>query len=348
MNFINLIDDSFDKNLWNSVAPHPLQSWQWGEARKATGIEVVRLAQYNDSKKLKHVFTLTLHKLPYTSYKIGYIPRSTFPTQELCDFLMHNLHNTIFVKFEPDSPSHQNLTPNTYHLTPSPHPLFPQWTQVIDLTKSELDLLAGMKPKTRYNIRLAQKKGVVVKEMSDDQGFEIFSKLYFETCRRQRYHGHNPEYHKVVWNHLKDGVAHILISFLGNEPLAAYELFHFHNRLYYPYGGSSDKHRNVMAPNLLMWEAIKLGKNLGAKEFDLWGSQAPEQGEDNNESWSGFTRFKEGYGTTYIEKPISMDLVLNSTLYRLYNLTYQVRKTLLKLLYCHFLSSLKNSPPKPS
>ena len=184
-----------------------------------------------------------------------------------------------------------------------------------------------MKSKTRYNIRLAEKKGVEIREMSTDEGYAIFEKLYFETCRRQGYHGHTPLYHKTMWNALKPTQAHILIAFLGETPLAAYELLYFKNRFYYIYGSSSLLHKNVMAPNLLMWEAIRLGKKLGAETFDMWGSLSPEYKDSH--SWSGFTRFKEGYGTEFTHLSEGYDLVINPLLYLIYNFAYSIREKIL-------------------
>ena len=184
-----------------------------------------------------------------------------------------------------------------------------------------------MKSKTRYNIRLAEKKGVVIKELSTDEGYKIFEKLYFETCKRQKYHGHTPPYHRTMWNYLKNSQAHVLIAFLGETPLAAYELLYFKKQFYYLYGGSSLLHKNVMAPNLLMWEAIKLGKKLGAETFDMWGSLPPTYSDSH--PWAGFTRFKEGYGTQFTHLSPSYDLVIHPFLYKIYNLVYSVREKIM-------------------
>jgi len=183
--------------------------------------------------------------------------------------------------------------------------------------------LKNLKQKTRYNIRLAEKKGVTVGEESTDEGFEKFLKLYFDTCERQKYYGHSREYHRIIWQSLKGSIAKVLIANYENEPLAAYELFHYKDTFYYPYGGSSEKHRNVMSANLLMWQAILLGKKLGAKTFDLWGS-LPQNFEQDNK-WSGFTRFKEGYGTRYVEFIGSYDLVISPVLYKIYNTANTLR-----------------------
>jgi lipid II:glycine glycyltransferase (peptidoglycan interpeptide bridge formation enzyme) len=309
----------------NIQVNHPMQSLEWGEARKKMGIRVERIVD-ND-----HIFQLSIHPIPYSPFSIGYLPRSVAPTesvlQKLYEFGKQN--NLLFIKLEPYTPYEDNslLKMKKIKLVLSPHALFPEWTQTLNLTKTEEELLKNMKPKTRYNIRLAEKKGVVIKELSTDEGYAIFEKLYFETCARQNYHGHTPFYHKTIWNELKNSQAHILIAFLGETPLAAYELLYLNKYFYYLYGGSSLLHKNVMAPNLLMWEAIKLGKKLGAEVFDMWGSLPPMYSESH--PWAGFTRFKEGYGTEFTHLSPSYDLVINPFLYQIYNLAYKIREKLL-------------------
>lgn len=320
---ITIIPDDFSPIEYNEMTNHPLQTWEWGEARKKTGVEVLRLSDD------KNVFQITFHIIPKTDYKVGYLPRSVFPNKDVVNFLFDygKKNKIIFFKIEPDVEK-SKLQATNYKLQVSPHPLFPTWTQILDLTPTEDELLKSFHSKTRYNIRLAEKKGVVVKEMSNDTGFEIFSKLYFETCKRQKYFGHTPKYHKIVWDNLKKNIAHILIAFYNDIPLASYELFYFKDKLYYPYGGTSTEYRNLMASNLLMWEAIKLGKKLGAKEFDMWGSLGPNYDPSND--WAGFTRFKEGYNTKFTEFIGSYDLVINPMLYKIYNTIYSLREIYLK------------------
>ena len=324
---------------------HPLQSVSWEQARKKMGIETLRIVDG------KNTFQLTFHKIPYIDYKIGYLPRSAMPAKKILNQLYEygKRNKVIFIKIEPYSPAVipseategsevegskkeisrlASLARNDKRIIKSPHPLFPTWTQILDLTKSEEELLKNMHSKTRYNIRLAEKKGVVVKEESNDNGFETFARLYFETTKRQKYFGHDYRYHKIVWSNLKGKISHILVAYYNNIPLAAYELFYLDGIIYYVYGGTSEQFRNLMASNLLMWEAIKLGKRLGAKKFDMWGSLPPDY--DYNHPWSGFTRFKEGYGTKFVEFIGSYDLVINLFLYKLYNLVYFLREIYLK------------------
>ena len=320
---IKIIPDDFSSTEYNKQAFHPLQTWEWGEARKKTSVEVLRLSDGNN------VFQLTFHRLPITDYRIGYLPRSVFPSKDILNFLSDyaKKNKIIFIKIEPNIEK-SKLQVTSYKLQSSPHPLFPSWTQVLDLNKTEDELLKSFHSKTRYNIRLAEKKGVVIKEMSNKEGFEIFSKLYFETCKRQKYFGHSPKYHKIVWESMKKDLAHILIAFYNDVPLASYELFYFKNVFYYPYGGTSLEYRNLMPSNLLMWEAIKLGKKLGAKKFDMWGSLGPNYEQSND--WAGFTRFKEGYSTKFVEFVGSYDLVINPILYKIYNAIYSLREIYLR------------------
>lgn len=322
------IIESAEREKYNSVVDHPLQSWEWGKAREALGIEILRVGTYEKGDIIS-AYQMSIHPVPWTPYKIGYIPRSKIPPNEVIQYLKKYgaTHTIIFIKFEPYILDDSIMSKG---LTPSSHPLFTHWTQTLDLSISDEELKKRLKSKTRYNIGLAERKGVTVRHENNDHGFDIFIKLYFETCRRQHYFGHNKSYHKAVWNNLKQSVAHILIAYFKDTPLAAYELFFFKNHWYYVYGGTSDLHRNLMASNLLMWEAIKLGKKLGAKTFDMWGSLPPQY--DDRNPWAGFTRFKEGYGTEYNKTVGSYDLVVNKTAYTLYNVAQKIRTKILERL----------------
>lgn len=340
---IKIIDSDFDKEIFNAAAVNPLQSWQWGEARKKMGIEVLRLGEF-DYEELKNVFTVTFHKLPKTPFTVGYLPRSVVPSEDVIRALSEEgkKRKAIFIKVEPYEIQNENgemrnerelfqISNFKSQINKSPHPLFPSWTQIVDLTKSEEELLSSMKPKTRYNIKLAQKHGVEIREMISEEGFEIFSKLYFETTKRQDYRGHNKQYHRIVFESLKKEITRIFIAFYSADgrttPLSAFELFIFNDVAYYPYGGSSLEHRNVMAPNLLMWECLRFAKASGCKKFDMWGSLPPDY--DQGGDWAGFTRFKQGFGGEFVEFVGSYDLVLNTTLYTIYNMADKLRKKLL-------------------
>ena len=96
-NMIKLIPDNFDPLLYNSVVNHPLQTWEWGQARQSTGIKILRLGKFL-GEKLKKTYLMTLHHIPFTNFNIGYIPRSDLPTKELLEFLKNfYLINILFL-----------------------------------------------------------------------------------------------------------------------------------------------------------------------------------------------------------------------------------------------------------
>jgi lipid II:glycine glycyltransferase (peptidoglycan interpeptide bridge formation enzyme) len=300
---------------YNSAVTHIIQSWEWGEFRKKLGLPVLRFGIFKQGR-LSKAFTLTLHKIPFTKYFVGYLPKGPLPDKELSTALeiIGKQYSCAFIKIEPNVP--KTKEPYTIYPTflPSPKPLFTRFNFLLDLKKSEEELLKSFHSKTRYNIKVAQKKGVKVKEQNDEKGFKTYLKLYFETTARQSYFGHNINYHRKAWETLnKEGLSHILIAYYKKEPLTAWMLVQFKDTLYYPYGGSSDKHREVMSSNLVAWEAIRLGQKLGCEILDMWGALGPEA--DPKDPWFGFHRFKQGYGGNLVEYVGSFDLIFNTPLY---------------------------------
>lgn len=313
---IRPIDDS-QKDQYNKVVTHVIQSWQWGEFRKSLGLPVLRYGIFKQGK-LTNAFQLTLHKIPFTQKLVGYLPKGPLPDKALKEALekIGQENNCAFIKVEPniilDSIPQYSLDPS---FSPSPKPLFTKYNFLLDLTPSEEELLKNMNQKTRYNIRLAQKKGVTVEERTDIKSFEIFLKLHFDTTQRQGFHSHNEAYHKKLWQALKEeNMARVLIGYYQKKPLSAWLLLNFQDTLYYPYGASSTEHKEVMANNLVAWEAIKLGKKMGLKKFDMWGA-AHSPDPDKKDPFYGFHNFKKGYGAKLVEYLDTYDLVFDDPLY---------------------------------
>ncbi|MBI2617448.1 peptidoglycan bridge formation glycyltransferase FemA/FemB family protein [Candidatus Gottesmanbacteria bacterium] len=329
------VSASYQKSF-NKLATHPLQSWEWGEFRQKTGVRVVRLGKFNNGA-LSEVLQMTIHQLP-GGFTIGYVPKSHIPSQALFQELykVAKSNSCIFIKFEPnviENPKQIHLL-GELKLIQSPHPLFTKYTFQLDLEQSEETLLKNMHPKTRYNIKVAQKNGVVVKEETSTRAFQAYLDLTFATSKRQGFFAHNRDYHGKMWDTLRpSGIAHLLCAeyeALGQSKiLTAWILFLFHNILYYPYGASSSEYRNVMASNLMMWEAIHFGKKQGAKLFDLWGSLGPNP--DSSDPWYGFHRFKLGYSPKLITFVGSFDAIVNPYAYRVYTSIYFLREKLLTL-----------------
>ena len=328
-----------DKKIFDALVHHPLQSYEWGVFRERTHTKVIRKGLF-DNKKLSSGFQLTIHKIPHTPFTIGYLPKGNFPDETLLKQLMNigKREHCIFIQLEPNVEKVQNkeLRIINYGLVRAAHPLFTKYTFILDLTKNEQDLLAGMHPKTRYNIRIAQKRGVEIVEDNSEQAFETYWKLTEETTKRQNFYAHTKMYHKLQWETLtvdknKDNAltSHMFFSKYQGKTLAAWILFTFQDTLYYPYGSSSNEHREVMASNLMMWEAIRFGKAKGLKQFDMWGAMSDTP--DTKDPWYGFHRFKQGCGARHVEFVGSFDLVINPLMYQLYKVADKTRWALLKL-----------------
>lgn len=325
-----------DRAIFNKLASHPLQSWEWGEFRESMGIKVIRLGKY-ENDNLIEVIQLTVHKLPL-KFSIGYIPKSPIPSKEMFEKLsdIGKENNCIFIKLEPNvlkGDSDFLLLTSNFRITSSSHPLFTRYSFILDLNKSDEEFLKSFHNKTRYNIKIAQKNGVVICENNSASAFKKYLALTDQTLKRQMFFAHDREYHVKMWEALgKAGIAHLFTAkFIhdGKENiLAAWILFIFNKVIYYPYGASSNAFRNVMASNLMMWEAIRWGKKMGAEKFDMWGSLGPDA--DPSDPWFGFHRFKQGYGTTLVEFAGSYDLIINPLIYKLYNIIYLLRGKFLK------------------
>jgi lipid II:glycine glycyltransferase (peptidoglycan interpeptide bridge formation enzyme) len=335
-----------NKKEYDSVVTHPLQSYAWGEFRKKTGVKVIRRG-FLINNKLVDGFTLTIHKVPKTKFTIGYLPKGNTPTNEALEDLKRigKEENCIFIQLEPNVLKTTNYKLQTTNLVESFHPLFTKFTFVLDISKSEEELMKNFHPKTRYNIRVAQKHNVKVEEQTSDEAFKKYLKLTEETTNRQKFFAHTPSYHTKMWETLRqaqgkpsiEGLsAHLLTATYNSsetnnkdETLASWILFTFHDYLYYPYGASSTKFRNVMASNLIMWEAIKFGKKKGLKYFDMWGALGNPP--DTKDPWYGFHKFKEGYGATHTEFAGSFDLIINPGMYQLYKVADKARWAFLRI-----------------
>lgn len=332
---------SEEKDQYNSKIIHPVQTWDWGEFQIFQGHKVYRLGVFNKNK-LFSAYSVSFHQIPKTNYSIGTLLRGPVIDQDMLTNVakIARDENAVFVKFEPDvyyqkfnqlrTPLRLAELPQFDNLLISPKVAFYPYTFIVDLTKSEDELLESMHPKTRYNIKIANRYNVKVEEQTNEQGFEIYLKLLFETTKRQGFYLHTPQYHRDLWKILKNtSLPHILIASYQNQPLAAYLLFVLKDKIFYPYGASLDTFREVMAPTLLMWESIKFGKSLGLKTFDMWGSLGPDAKE--TQPGFGFHRFKQGFGGELVQYVGTYDLVINPNLYKLYNFIDKYRWKFLRL-----------------
>lgn len=316
-----------ERERWNKQVDHPLQSYGWGEFREKTGVKVVR----------ESGMQITIHKIPHMPWSVGYLPKGPMPTREQAAILgkVAKVNNCIFIKVEPKveavPQSHSDTVTQLKKLGfVEGRPLFTKYNFVLDVHPSEDALLASFKPKTRYNIKVAEKRGVTVELDNSEVAFTRYLDLTEETTKRQGFYAHSRTYHQKMWDTLYPaGIAHLLVAKYEGQIITTWVLFKFGDTLYYPYGASTREHREVMANNLVMWEAIKLAKKWGLKYLDMWGALGPDP--DKGDPWYGFHTFKSGYGARQVEYIGTWDYVERPLLYKIYRISEALRWWWLRL-----------------
>ncbi len=288
-----------------------LQSKAWGEFQTAVGHRTI---QFATGQGFEHRLGLGMKYL--------YCPRvqpQAFNIQSLGELKKQGF---LFVRVEPIA----ELSAMSYELSATPNRQ-PQHTLFIDLSKSEVVLLDVMHPKTRYNIHLAERHGVLVKE---EKNADIFWRLHEETAQRDAFRGHPRVYYEKM---LDLPIVKQLTAYHGYTPIASHLLVIYEGASTYLHGASANHLRNLMAPYLLQWEGMKLGKREGCARYDFWGVAPPTQTGatfhgytwDSTHPWSGVTRFKAGFGGLSQSYPQAIDIVLSPIAYRLYRAVRTLR-----------------------
>lgn len=290
-----------------------LQSWEWGEFQKKAGNKIFRLCVL-DKDKLIGAATIIKKSLPL-GQSYFYAPRGPIVSNQslnddvclIFDFLLDEIlklvkkEKAIFFRFEPQF----NIQCSKKFKIQKTDDVQPSQTIVLDLYKSEEELLKNMHSKTRYNIRLSGKKGVKVIEARPDQ-FDEFWRLMNETCKRDGFSLHPKKYYKQILNNQNK----LFLAKYNSKIIAAAIINFFGNTVTYLHGASSNEYRNVMAPYLLQWHIIQLAKKNNYKHYDFYGI--------NEIKWPGVTRFKKGFARKEIKYPGTFDLIINKNLYYIY------------------------------
>ena len=295
---------------------HLLQTGEWGELKSAFGWKPVRIVTGGAGVQI------LFRRMPL-GFTVGYIPKAN-PDPALwreIDSLARQNH-AIFLKLEPDAWEKQSPISNYQSLITSPHNIQPPRTIIVAISGSEEEILARMKQKTRYNIRLAEKKGVVVRPWDE---IESFHRMMLLTGSRDRFGVHSLKYYRRAYQLLHPkGLGELLLAEYEGKPLAALFVARHGDRAYYLYGASTDEERNRMPTYLLQWEAMKWAKACGCVEYDLWG--VPDEDEVTLEAnfetrsdglW-GVYRFKRGFGGELRRAAQAWDRVYRPLLYRAY------------------------------
>lgn len=325
--------------------PHVLQSWEWGEVKAQTEWCAERLALDCAAGNAAFQF-LWRQPLPGAPLRIGYVPKGPaldWSNLDLVDATLAAVErharrrNCIFVKIDPDVSENTTAGRLALHALErrgwrfSAEQIQFKNTATTDLRMEEDALLAKMKNKWRYNVRLAEKRGVIVRMGGEDDLLTFYS-LYEETARRDGFLIRPPAYYLATWKtflraqNMPDnpaGGALLLAEHPDDpQPLAGLFLLRYGATTWYFYGASSERHRRDMPNYLLQWEALRWSIAHGCTTYDWWG--APTNLDDPDDALQGVWRFKQGFGAEfqphigawdYVTSPIGYRLITESLPY---------------------------------
>lgn len=324
------------------------QTEEWTQFKVSTG--------YEKHYEIDDIFVLQ-KRLPlgrtmlYSPMVVG--GQSTISSQQFRDEIkkIAKDNNSIFYRLELDIPlkkaesykldrSKATGSLGAENYIKSFEEMQPEHTLILDISKSEDEILAQMKQKGRYNIRLAEKNDVYVLE---DPNVDNFYALYSTMAKRQKITYRDKSYYEKLIDILgSKGYVKILTAYVGqksevgsqqdtasskqkttNTPVASAIISFYKDEAIYLFGGSSDQHRNLMAPYLIQWTAIKEAKKLECKRYDFFGI-APDENPDH--PWAGVTRFKKQFGGEEVATLGSYDLVFKPVEYKLFKLAEKIRR----------------------
>jgi len=288
-----------------------LQSFEWGEVLRLSGQKIERVLIENGVAKLMGmlVYKKTIGRryvfMPYGPLVIGEGSDSEKSWQELVEHVRKS--GNIFFKFELEKVgSCPQFVQTKIKLVKDVNPMA---TMILDLEKTEEEILASFHQKTRYNINLAIRKNLRV---AWEKNFSVFWDLMKKTGARDQFALHPEKNYQTAIESL--AVSQVII-YSDDVPVATACFWIFNNTCYYLYGASDHEYRQLMAPYLVQWEAIKTAKAKGCKYYDLFGI-APA--DNPNHRYAGVTRFKSGFNGKIIETPGTFDLPLNNFWYFVY------------------------------
>jgi peptidoglycan pentaglycine glycine transferase (the first glycine) len=320
-----------EKNEKNSEF---LQSAQWRKFQESVGRKTFLLESED------FLASVIEHSLPIVG-KYWYAPRGPIFNENIKKGMQQLIElgrkeEAGWIRIEPKSTEMLEIIRNTMEISvnklqivKAPHDMQPREIFAIDISKSEEELLAQMKPKTRYNIRLAQKHKISVQAISNfqfpisNEYVEAFLKLTKEMAARHGITAHPEEYYRKMVENLPAEMLRIYVAEYEGKIIAANLVLFFEKTVTYLHGASGNENRNVMAPFLLQWQAILDAKKLGFERYDFGGVRTIsniQNSTDNKNTWEGITTFKLGFSpsTKPVEFPGSYDIIINPAKYAMY------------------------------
>jgi len=314
----------------SNPSAHILQMDEWAKLKSHFGWYSKQVINNGSGAQI------LFRKLPL-SRTIAYIPKGPLGPKDSWKRLFNEFdlickrNKSIFLKIEPDAWECQESEiaklMNGYAQPSSP--IQPRRTIVISLSGDQELWLQAMKQKTRYNIRLAARKNVIISQSND---LSIYHNLMIETGKRDAFGVHSEKYYQQVFNLFQPESSTIFLAKYGNQSLAAIMVFSSGTRAYYFYGASSNKERNRMPTYLLQFEAMKWAKERGCEIYDLWGVPDAEsevleaQFKSRSDGLWGVYRFKRGFGGQIKRACSAFDRIYHPALYKAYEKLQLIRK----------------------
>lgn len=321
-----------------------LQSFEWGEIKGRTGWEPLRLMVW-DKDQVRASISILQRELPLLKSPIFYAPRGPvmdFTDAAALDCLLHRVRElarergAVMLKIDPPVPKFRGDVAAILSSRGFRHVdkglafdgVQPRFVMQLDLSPSEEEILAGMKGKTRYNIRYAERKGVRIKENCTRRDLAVFYQILLETAQRDNFTVRAYPYFELLWDHLVHrGMGKLFMASYQGEYLAGAFLFRLGPIAWYVYGASSNRHRNLMPNYLIQWAMIKWAKRQGCRIYDFRGVSGDL---DPESPLYGLYRFKTGFGASLVEYLGEYDLPFRPGLYRLWRKSEPWHKSILK------------------
>ena len=338
-------------DVWdNFVAAYPgghvLQTSPWGALKSQFGWADERIGLLHETRLVAGTQVL-YRRLPTGMGRLAYVPKGPlvdWADEQQISALMAALDQTarsqgaIALTLEPDLPDTRVHRERLLALGFRPSPfgsIQPRRTVVVDISPEEDEVLAAMKSKTRYNVRLAGRKGVTVREATEAD-LPAFHELTAATAARDRFGVHAPAYYEAAYRlFVPRGWARLLLAEVEGEAAAALMVFALPPRAWYIYGASGNAHREKMPTYLLQWEAIRWSQSLGCTSYDLYGVP-DEDGEvleaeftRRSDGLWGVYRFKRGFGGRLVRSVGAWDRIYAPARYQLYRWMLNARSWLL-------------------
>lgn len=297
-----------------------LQSKKWANMLRAEKKKILTIV----SDKKYNIYCV-VHKLPIVG-KYMYIPRMCNVSEEVIGRLLHEAKNNSLGWLRVDVCDKKLLDAfgaSGVMCMRAPHDMQPRENLIIDITLSEEELLAQMKGKTRYNIRLAEKKDVKIFYTRKKEYIDIFCDLVETTANRKSVTFHSREHYQKMFDNIPSDMMQLYVAQYNDKIIAVNIISFYGGVATYLHGATSDEHRNVMAPFLLQWQAIRDAKEKECQWYDFGGVFS---GSDD-EGKKGVTRFKLGFSpkTETFKTLGSYDVILSQTRYKVYQLLQKIK-----------------------